>query len=117
MEGCKARWSLPMPFSLMCTHTFFKLSNPRLWKKALQKIPVCPFDTAQKDQWLFFFGFFSSTETVKNSFITALWIKKFDLEIQEVALIVSLSEAIKSHRVSVEVAVSPCVQLPLEEDV
>lgn len=41
--------------------------------------------------------FFPSTETVKNSFITALWIKKFDLEIQEVAVIVSLSEAIKSH--------------------
>lgn len=44
-----------------------------------------------------FFFFFPSTETVKNSFITALWIKKFDLEIQEVAILVSLSEAIKSH--------------------
>lgn len=62
--------------------------------------------------------FFPSTETVKNSFITALWIKKFDLEIQEVAVIVSLSEAIKKKKqVSVEVAVSSCVQLPLEEDV
>lgn len=42
--------------------------------------------------------FFPSTETVKNSFITALWIKKFDLEIQEVAVIVSLSEAIKKKK-------------------